>query len=140
MTNVTHSDRRSLLKTAALAAPALALMSAGTTYAAEGDHFYDRLQGGGVIVTSLWQTKAGQADKVAGILERFLPRARAEPGIKLFVISRGKEDPSQFFFFEFFADDAALASHQASDHFKTLIAGEALPLLDKREKALYQPI
>jgi quinol monooxygenase YgiN len=36
-----------------------------------------------------------------------------------------------------FADDAAFTAHQASDHFKTLIAGKALPLLAKRERAQY---
>jgi quinol monooxygenase YgiN len=59
------------------------------------------------------------------------------PGVKLFLISRGKENPAQFLFYEVFVDDAALAAHLASDYFKTLIAGEALPLLAKRERAQY---
>jgi hypothetical protein len=34
-------------------------------------------------------------------------------------------------------DKAALSAHQASSHFKSLIAGEALPLLSKRESTQY---
>ena len=82
-------------------------------------------------------SKTEEADKVADILRRFVPHAQGEPGVKLFLISRNKENPAQFLFYELFADDAAFTAHQASDHFKTLIAGEALPLLAKRERAQY---
>jgi hypothetical protein len=34
-------------------------------------------------------------------------------------------------------DEAALKAHQESDYFKTYIAGQALPLLAKRERAQY---
>ena len=95
------------------------------------------VRGGGVLVVAQWEAKQGEADEVAAILRRFVPRAQAEPGVKLFLISRGKDNPSQFLFYELFADDAAFSAHQASDHFKTLIAGEALPLLAKRERAQY---
>ena len=74
---------------------------------------------------------------MADILRRFLPQAQGEPGVKLFLIGRGKENPAQFLFYELFADAAAFAAHQASNHFKTLIAGEALPLLTKRERSQY---
>jgi quinol monooxygenase YgiN len=97
----------------------------------------DAVRGGGLLVVAQWETKQGEADKVADILRRFVSRAQGEPGVKLFLISRGKDNPAQFLFYELFADDAAFAAHQASDHFKTLIAGEALPLLAKRERAQY---
>jgi quinol monooxygenase YgiN len=92
---------------------------------------------GGLLVVAQWETKENEAERVAEILQRFLPRAQAEPGVKLFLIGRGKENASQFLFYELFADEAAFAAHQASDHFKTLIAGEALPLLAKRERSQY---
>jgi quinol monooxygenase YgiN len=42
-----------------------------------------------------------------------------------------------FLFYELFRDEAAFKSHQESAHFKTYIAGQALPLLAKRERAQY---
>jgi len=93
--------------------------------------------GGGLLIVAQWEAKPGEADKVADILRRFVPLAQGEPGVKLFLIGREKDNPAQFLFYELFADDAAFAAHQASDHFKTLIAGEALPLLAKRERAQY---
>ncbi|UPT85859.1 antibiotic biosynthesis monooxygenase [Bradyrhizobium barranii subsp. apii] len=70
-------------------------------------------------------------------LDRFLPEAQREDGVKLFLISRAKDNPAQFLFYELFRDEAAFKAHQESAHFKTWIAGEALPLLAKRERAQY---
>jgi quinol monooxygenase YgiN len=95
------------------------------------------VSGGGLLVVAQWEAKPGQADAVVEILHRFLPQAQSEPGVKLFLIGRGKDNPAQFLFYELFVDEAALADHQASEHFKTLIAGQALPLLSKRERAQY---
>jgi quinol monooxygenase YgiN len=97
----------------------------------------EAIHGSKVLVVAQWEAKNDEADKVADILRRFIPQAQGEPGVKLFLIGRGKENPAQFLFYELFADDAAFTAHQASDHFKTLIAGEALPLLAKRERVQY---
>lgn len=96
-----------------------------------------RIRADHLLVVAQWEARDGEADKVAGILSRFLPLAQAEPGVELFLIGRGKEHGAQFLFYELFENEAAFAAHQASEHFKTLIAGEALPLLAKRERAQY---
>src|SRR5260370_28901735 len=95
------------------------------------------VNGGGLLVVAQWEAREGQADRIADILSRFLPEAQSEPGAKLFLISRAKENPAQFLFYELFRDEAAFKAHQESAHFKTYIAGEALPLLAKRERSQY---
>jgi quinol monooxygenase YgiN len=95
---------------------------------------------GGLLVVAQWEAKDGQADRVAEILTRFLPEAQSEPGAKLFLISRAKENPAQFLFYELFRDEAAFKAHQDSAHFKTYIAEQALPLLARRERAQYELI
>jgi quinol monooxygenase YgiN len=97
----------------------------------------DVVNGGGLLVVAQWEAKEGQADKVAEILDGFLPEAQNDPGAKLFLIGRGKENPAQFLFYELFRDEAALKAHQESAYFKTYIADQALPLLAKRERAQY---
>ena len=94
----------------------------------------EAVDGGGLLVVAQWEAKPGEADKVAAILDRFLPEAQREDGVKLFLISRAKDNPAQFLFYELFRDEAAFKAHQDSAHFKTCIAGEALPLLAKRER------
>lgn len=107
------------------------------SYASNTKIVSEAVASGGLLVVAQWEAREGQADKVADILDRFLPQAQREPGARLFLISRAKENPAQFLFYELFADEAAFKAHQESAHFKTLIAGEALPLLARRERAQY---
>jgi quinol monooxygenase YgiN len=97
----------------------------------------DAVNTGGLLVVAQWEAKEGQADKIAEILDGFLPEAQKDPGAKLFLIGRGKDNPAQFLFYELFRDEAALKAHQDSAYFKTYIAEQALPLLAKRERAQY---
>jgi quinol monooxygenase YgiN len=106
-------------------------------YAVERKTVSEAVDGGGVLVVAHWEAKEGEADKVASILDRFLPEAQREAGAKLFLISRAKDNPAQFLFYELFRDEAAFKAHQESAHFNTYIAGQALPLLAKRERAQY---
>jgi quinol monooxygenase YgiN len=106
-------------------------------YAMDNKTVSEAVSGGGLLVVAQWEAKEGQADKVADILNRFLPEAQSDPGAKLFLIGRGKENPAQFLFYELFRDEAAFKAHQESAYFKTYIAGEALPLLAKRERMQY---
>jgi quinol monooxygenase YgiN len=92
---------------------------------------------GGLAVTAMWEARDGEADVVAGILGRFAPQARQEPGVKLFLVHRALENPAQFLFYELFEDAAAFAEHQQTAHFKALILGEGVPRLNRRERAQY---
>jgi quinol monooxygenase YgiN len=106
-------------------------------YASNQKTIGEAVANGGVLVVAQWEAKEGQADNIAGILDRFLPEAQRDPGSQLFLIGRNKENPAQFLFYELFRDEAALKAHQESAYFKTYIAGQALPLLAKRERAQY---
>jgi quinol monooxygenase YgiN len=106
-------------------------------YAMDNKTVQEAVKGGGLLVVAQWEAREGQADRVAEILSRFLPEAQREPGAKLFLISRAKDNPAQFLFYELFRDEAAFKAHQESAHFKTYIAEQALPLLAKRERTQY---
>jgi quinol monooxygenase YgiN len=97
----------------------------------------EAVAGGGLLVVAQWEAKEGQADRVADILAGFLPEAQREPGVALFLISRAQDNPAQFLFYELFHDEAAFTAHQESAHFATYIAGQALPLLARRERTRY---
>ncbi|WP_315747608.1 MULTISPECIES: putative quinol monooxygenase [unclassified Bradyrhizobium] len=106
-------------------------------YAIDTTTVNEAVSGGGLLVVAQWEAKDGEADRVAEILSRFLPEAQKEPGAQLFLISRAKDNPAQFLFYELFRDEAAFKAHQESAHFKTYIAGQALPLLARRERMQY---
>lgn len=108
-----------------------------TRYAIATRTVNEAVEGGGLLVVAQWEARDGQADRIADILSRFVPEAQREPGAKLFLVSRATDNPAQFLFYELFRDEAAFKAHQDSAHFKTYVAGEALPLLAKRERTQY---
>jgi quinol monooxygenase YgiN len=103
----------------------------------DGKTVGEAVKDGGLLVVAQWEARDGQADKVADILAHFLPEAQSEPSAQLFLISRAKDNPAQFLFYELFRDEAAFKAHQDSAHFKTYIAEQALPLLARRERTQY---
>ena len=96
--------------------------------------------GGQVALAATWQAKAGEAEAVADILRRMADAVKSEPGTLLFWPHGSSSDDRVFFLYELFADDAAFAAHQQTEHFKTLVVGEALPKLERRERVQFTPL
>ena len=92
----------------------------------------------GLVVTAFWEAKPSEVGQVVEILREFLPQAQREPGVKAFQIHQSLTEPQKFFFYEVFKDEAAFADHQQTDHFKTLIVGQAVPKLAKRERTQHK--
>ena len=92
----------------------------------------------GLIVTAFWEARPEEVDALIGIIRRFLPQAQKEPGVKAFQIHQSTTEPTKFFFYEVFRDEAAFAEHQQSEHFKSLIAGDAVPRLARRERTQHR--
>jgi len=92
----------------------------------------------GLVVTAFWEAKSAEVDSLVEIIRRFLPQAQQEAGVQAFQIHQSLTEPEKFFFYEVFDDEAAFAAHQQTEHFKTLIAGQALPKLAKRERAQHK--
>ncbi len=90
------------------------------------------------IVTAFWEAKPDEVDAVQAIVRQFLPQAQREPGVKAFQTHQSTSEPHKFFFYEVFKDEAAFADHQQTDHFKTLIVGQAVPKLAKRERTQHR--
>ena len=91
-----------------------------------------------LIVTAFWETNPGEEKTIAELLRSFLPQAQKEKGVKQFQIHQNAAEPQKFFFYEVFADEAAFADHQQTDHFKTIIQGQALAKLAKRERLQFR--
>jgi quinol monooxygenase YgiN len=91
-----------------------------------------------LIVTAFWETKPGEEQTVAEILQSFQAKAQREDGVRQFTIHQSTTKPQQFFFYEVFSNDSGFADHQQTEHFKTLIQGQALPKLARREREQYR--
>lgn len=87
-----------------------------------------------------WVAKPGEEEAVATALAALAERSRAEPGALAYVPHRDPEDPARFFIFEQYVDEAALAAHAESEHFKALALGDAIPRLLERRREIYVPL
>lgn len=92
----------------------------------------------GLIVTAFWECKPGESGAVLDIVKRYLPQAQREPWVQAFQIHQSLTEPEKFFFYEVFTDEAGFASHQQTDHFKSLIVGQAVPKLANRERTQHR--
>jgi quinol monooxygenase YgiN len=92
----------------------------------------------GVVVTAFWETNPGEENAIVELLRTFLPQAQKEKGVKQFQIHQSAANPREFFFYEVFADAAAFAEHQQTEHFKSIIQGQALAKLSRRERSQFR--
>ena len=92
----------------------------------------------GFVVVVMLEAKAGEADAVAEIQRKLLPPTLAEPGVKAFIPYRSPTNPSLFFIYELYVDEAAWGAHQETPHFKALIP-DLLSRLARRERIPFVP-
>jgi quinol monooxygenase YgiN len=94
-----------------------------------------------IVLTAKYFVKAGRGDEVEAALRRMAPLVKAgEPGCRLYHANRSAENRDLFLLYEQYTDQAALEAHRSTPHFKEIIEGTIVPLLDKRERELYQPV
>src|SRR5689334_21809199 len=91
-----------------------------------------------VVVASRCVARAGEEDAVAVAVAALIRAIRArEPGVLLIAAHRDPDDARVFFFYEQFADEAALSAHAETEHFRRHALEDAIPRLESRERAFY---
>jgi quinol monooxygenase YgiN len=80
-------------------------------------------------VSARWTAREGREGRLAELIGELTPAARAEPGCLQFQPHRSIEDPLLFWLYEQYVDEAAYATHMATEHFTRLVKGEAIPEL-----------
>lgn len=91
-----------------------------------------------VVLVARYFVRAGHGDEVEAALREMgaLVRAR-EPDCLVYEVNRSPDDPDQFLLYERYRDEAALEAHRTTPHFREIVEGRILPLLERRERSLY---
>ena len=84
----------------------------------------------GIILTAMVKAKAGQEEAVKETLVSLVEPTRKETGCLCYNLHRSKSDPTQFMFYEQWANQEALDAHGNTPHMKAL-GGQ---LKDKTDK------
>jgi len=91
-----------------------------------------------IVLIVKYYVKPGMVDQVIAALQEMAPLVRAhEPGCSLYQVSRSQEHPDLLLLCEHYADAGALQAHRETPHFKRIIEGAVIPLLERRERELY---
>jgi len=94
-----------------------------------------------IVLVAKYFVKSGQGDQVQAALLRMAPLVKAnEPGCTLYHANRSPENRDLFLLYEHYTDQAALEGHRTTPHFKEIIENTIVPLLDKREREVYESI
>src|SRR5919199_1421046 len=91
-----------------------------------------------IVLVARYQVKPGKGGEVLEVLSRMARLVKEqEPGCKLYQVSRSTEDPDHFLLYEQYTDQAAFEGHRTTPHFKAIIEAIGLPLVDKRDREVY---
>ena len=92
-----------------------------------------------IVLIAKYTTKPGNVPQVLEHLKKMKPLVEAgEPGCKFYQVSKSTENDNLILLYEHYVDAAALAAHRETPHFKSIIEGTVIPLLEKRERELYE--
>ncbi|HEY8446708.1 MAG TPA: putative quinol monooxygenase [Thermomicrobiales bacterium] len=92
------------------------------------------------VVVAQWLAKEGQADRVAELVKEMIPHSRSEPGCRVYVANRSVEDPRRFLLYEQYDNEAAFQEHVKSAAFQEIVLGKILPLLESRQREVFQTV
>ncbi len=91
-----------------------------------------------IVLVAYYFGLPGSGDSIEEHLRNMAVEVKAhEPGCMLYHACRSKDNPDNFLLYEHYADEAALEGHRTTPHFQSIIEGTIIPLLDRRERALY---
>ena len=91
-----------------------------------------------IVLVARYVGKSGQGDAIEAALKQVAPLVKEqEPGCKLYHASRAQDNPDNFLLYEHYEDEAALLAHRETAHFKEIVEGIIIPMLEKRERELY---
>ncbi len=93
-----------------------------------------------VVLVARYTVKPGNVEAVLDALRRMAPLVRAhEPGCTTYHVNRAQDDPNALLLYEEYVDQAAVDAHAATAHFREIILGTVVPLLERRERTFYTP-
>lgn len=88
-----------------------------------------------------YHVRTGKGDLVEKALREMGEAVkRDEPMCLTYRAARSTEDSDVFVLYEEYEDEAALLAHRETPHFRELIEGKIVPLLESREREILVPV
>lgn len=92
-----------------------------------------------VLVAKYYLKSADDLPAVTDALKEMAERVRAdEPACAFYQASASTERPDLVMLYEHYTDEAALLAHRETAHYAEIIEGRVVPLLERREREVYE--
>ncbi|MEH6907723.1 putative quinol monooxygenase [Neobacillus drentensis] len=94
-----------------------------------------------IILVAKYYCIPGKGDEVQAYLREMEPLVdEYEKGCTAYFANRSTENKDQFLLYEQYVDQAAFDAHRETLHFREIIEGKIIPILEKRVREIYTPI
>lgn len=93
-----------------------------------------------VVLAVTWVAHEGQEQAMIQAFERLGAASRQEPGCRMYVVHRHREDHRTLVVYEQYDDDAALQAHRDSAHFQEIVKEELHNLGRRVDAFLMEPV
>jgi len=93
------------------------------------------------VLIARYYVKPGNSQAVREALGKMAARVKAdEPACLVYNANVDPQNENLYCLYEIYKDDAALVAHRETPHFKEIIEGLIVPLLEKREREIYEQV
>lgn len=93
-----------------------------------------------VHVFATWKVKEGHVETVLDILKTVREESVKEKGNLFYKVHQSNADINIIVLFEGYIDEPAVTEHRSTAHFKDLVIGKIVPLLESRHVILTTPV
>jgi quinol monooxygenase YgiN len=90
-----------------------------------------------VCVAVTYVVLPNREDEAVRLFARLTEASRAEPGCRMYQVHRSPEEPRQFFLYEQYVDEAALAAHRQSPHFDEYVQRGLFRIIESRTPRIW---
>lgn len=87
-----------------------------------------------------YEVHPGHGEELEAIFAALRERTLAEPGCLAYEPHRDPDDPTRYFLYEAYADEAAYREHQASEHFARYVREGMAEHVAGRDVRRYEPL
>ena len=84
--------------------------------------------------------KTGHENEIIEGFRKLEAESRHEAGCIFYAVQRSSENPQHYLVYEQYVDEAALAAHRNSDHFKRYATEGVYRFVEERRAELFNPI
>ena len=90
-----------------------------------------------IAIAVRYVVRPGKMEAALEALRRMKVLMADEPGCVFYQVSRDRDRENALLLYEVYRDEAALEAHADTPHFKDVVLGEVIPMLESRNREYF---